>query len=255
MARTMRSNAAPSMRNPKWSRDEIIITLDFYFKHYPRIPNQKSDEIAALSQRLRALTNKLGNELTETYRNPNGVYMKLMNLHGFNEHHSGKGLKAGSKLDEEVFKEYADNRKHLAKVAAAINSWTLSDIDIEETERTDEVTEAEEGRLLTRVHRSRERDRKIVEKKKAAVLHDTGHLACECCGFDFQLTYGEVGAGFIECHHIRPVSEMKPGDKTSLDDLSLVCSNCHKMIHRKRPWLSVNELSAILKMNFLRNIK
>ncbi len=29
---------------------------------------------------------------------------------------------------------------------------------------------------------------------------------------------------------------------SKLEDLVLVCSNCHRMIHRKRPWLSATEL-------------
>ena len=31
-----------------------------------------------------------------------------------------------------------------------------------------------------------------------------------------------------------------------IDDLSWVCSNCHRMIHRQKPWLSIEELNAII---------
>ncbi|MDO6522910.1 HNH endonuclease [Shimia thalassica] len=51
----------------------------------------------------------------------------------------------------------------------------------------------------------------------------------------------------MECHHTVPVSEMKPGDKTKLSDLALVCANCHRMIHAKRPWLSIQELVGLIK--------
>ena len=71
-------------------------------------------------------------------------------------------------------------------------------------------------------------------------------LLCEACGFDFEQVYGEHGKGFIECHHTKPVSELKAGEKTKLSDLALVCSNCHRMIHRRRPWLSVSELGELL---------
>lgn len=89
--------------------------------------------------------------------------------------------------------------------------------------------EAEEGRLLTRVHSYRERDRKIVDKKKQKVLQETKRLACDVCGFDFQERYGKRGEGYIECHHTKSVSELDAQSKTKLSNLVLVCSNCHKM--------------------------
>ncbi|WP_421989133.1 HNH endonuclease [Roseococcus sp.] len=43
------------------------------------------------------------------------------------------------------------------------------------------------------------------------------------------VAYGERGRGFIECHHTRPLHTLRPGDKTKIADLVLVCSNCHWM--------------------------
>ena len=105
--------------------------------------------------------------------------------------------------------------------------------------------EADEGRLLTVLHRHRERSRKLVEQKKAQVLRAQQRLACEVCGFDFAAVYGERGVGFIECHHTRPVSEGQAA-KTRLKDLALVCANCHRMIHAQRPWLTLDELRGLL---------
>ena len=62
-----------------------------------------------------------------------------------------------------------------------------------------------------------------------------GNLCCEVCGFDFAARYGELGEGYIE------------EDTTTVDDLVLVCSNCHRMLHRKRPWIGKDELREILK--------
>lgn len=58
------------------------------------------------------------------------------------------------------------------------------------------------------------------------------------CTFDFAKVYGALGADFIEIHHTKPVAKMKPGSKTKLSDLALLCSNCHRMAHRKREPLS-----------------
>ena len=111
-----------------------------------------------------------------------------------------------------------------------------------QAESDDLLEEAPEGRLLTRVHLRRERNRELVESKKRLVLKQGGSLTCEVCGFNFKAEYGERGDGFIECHHTKPLEALEPGAKTHVRDLALVCSNCHRMIHRRRPWLSINEL-------------
>ena len=99
---------------------------------------------------------------------------------------------------------------------------------------------------MTRTHRYRERDKKLVARKKHRVLQEAGRLSCEVCEFNFTDAYGDRGDGFIECHHTKPVSELRDGEKTNINDLALVCSNCHRMIHRRKPWLSVAALSALL---------
>ncbi len=78
----------------------------------------------------------------------------------------------------------------------------------------------------------------------AAFKNGLTSFDCAVCGFDFEETYGIIGKGFIECHHNRPISNMRPGDKTKLSDLVAVCSNCHRMLHRE-PWiLTVADLRA-----------
>ena len=59
-----------------------------------------------------------------------------------------------------------------------------------------------------------------------------GQLACETCGFDFKAMCGPHGDGYIECHHVIPL-HASGETKTRLDDLILICSNCHRMIHRR----------------------
>tara|TARA_R110002050_G_scaffold54303_4_gene122942 strand:- start:29513 stop:29710 length:198 start_codon:yes stop_codon:yes gene_type:complete len=60
--------------------------------------------------------------------------------------------------------------------------------------------------------------------------------------------YGEIGKGFIHVHHLTPISEI--GKKYQIDpinDLRPVCPNCHSMLHRRNPPISVNELKEIIK--------
>lgn len=92
-----------------------------------------------------------------------------------------------------------------------------------------------EGQRRLRVHYNRERSAAIVRAKKRAFLEDNGHIFCEICKFDFREHYPLPLAvdGYAEAHHVRPLSEIL-GDvtETKLEDLILVCSNCHRMIHR-----------------------
>ena len=65
------------------------------------------------------------------------------------------------------------------------------------------------------------------------------------CGFDFAAAYGDRGEGFIEAHHKVPVSQMREGDKTQVQDIAMLCSNCHRMIHRA-PLMTVEKLAALV---------
>ena len=184
----------------------------------------------------------------ERFRNSNGAYMNLMNFRRFDPSYSGSGLERGGRGDEIVWNLYSDRQDELHRAAEAIRSFVNSDSELsfDDVQQNDEE-ECEEGRILTRVHRVRERDTRLVQRRKQAVMRETGVLSCEVCDVDFSKAYGPYGEGFIECHHTKPVSEMRPGDRTQLKDLSLVCANCHRMIHRRRPWLTVEQLRNLIE--------
>lgn len=105
-----------------------------------------------------------------------------------------------------------------------------------------------EGAQSYRIHRHLERDGSLVRRAKAERLRAVGCLACEVCGFNFSGAYGRLGSGFIEAHHKLPVASMNGSHKTSVSDLALVCSNCHRMLHRGDHLLSVEELREFLKV-------
>ena len=104
-----------------------------------------------------------------------------------------------------------------------------------------------EGRERYGKHRYLERDGSIPRKAKAKRLADTGSLRCDVCGFDFVKTYGAAGIGFIEAHHTKLVSALAGSEKTKISDLALVCSNCHRMLHRGKQLLTVEQLREICK--------
>jgi hypothetical protein len=85
----------------------------------------------------------------------------------------------------------------------------------------------------------------IYERNPAARAACVAHygLTCSVCAFDFATAYGEIGEGFIHVHHLKPLATI--GTEYIVDpiaDLRPVCPNCHAMIHRSNPPLTIEEL-------------
>ena len=107
-----------------------------------------------------------------------------------------------------------------------------------------DISDASEGAIREVMHRIHERNRTIIRLKKAAAKEN---LRCEVCGFLFFEKYGAIGQDFIEVHHINPVATMQPNKRTRIEDLILICSNCHRMIHSKREGITIDKLKSALK--------
>ena len=234
--------------NPDWTRDELILALDLYFQFKGNPPGKKSAEIVGFSETLRALWQD-GTVRRSNFRNPNGVYMKVMNFRRFDPLYKDQGkvgLSRGNKLEGEVWADFAGDAVRIREVASAIRATVdgTTSVDLGSLEPT--ISDAPEGRILTRTHEYRERNPKIVNDKKKDTLKRTGKLVCEACGFDYEAVYGKRGTGFIEAHHLQPLHTYEPGQRTSKRDLALVCANCHRMIHAAKPWLTLDELRLIL---------
>ncbi len=90
-----------------------------------------------------------------------------------------------------------------------------------------------EGAALRRLTIHRRREWKLREAKIAEALK-RGRLRCDVpgCRFDFEKTYGSLGRGYAQVHHLRQLSDRDEDTPTSLADLAVVCANCHAMIHR-----------------------
>lgn len=235
------------MRNPDWVRDEVILAMDLYFRAGRKQLAAEHEDVVRLSELLNHLPIHPRAARDETFRNPNGISMILGNFLAVDPEHATPGLGRGNRLHEQVWSDFADKPDVLRQVATAIEHAAevegLSDAELAALADEDVFPE---GELLTRLHLVRERDRAAVARKKEQVRAETGRLACEACGFDFGSFYGPVGAGFAECHHTLPLAEL-PGQRgTRLVDLAIVCANCHRMLHRTRPVMSVERLRSLV---------
>jgi predicted HNH restriction endonuclease len=109
-----------------------------------------------------------------------------------------------------------------------------------------------EGRRILRQHLSRERNRTLVLAAKTDFRGKHGRLYCEVCEFDFAQVYGELGDDYIEAHHTVPLSQLGGVTSTRIEELAMVCANCHRMLHRGDPILSVSELRRLVGQRSIR---
>ncbi len=242
-------------RNPDWTRDELILTLDLYFRSGRRLLDANDMGVIELSSILNRLPVHAGETHGADFRNPNGISMNLANWLTVDPAYSGAGLQRGNRLLRVVWATFANEPEKLRLTALAIRNTIdgrmhaggLSSPTIDDEE------EFPEGRILTQLHMIRERNPSAVRRKKRQVLDRTSHLRCEACEFDFLDVYGELGRAFAECHHQVPISELHPDQSTRLTDLAIVCANCHRMLHRSRPLLAVEALrKLIVRIGFSR---
>ena len=193
-----------SKRNPPWTTDELILALDLYLKNPLFPPNKDSKEIQELSDLLNRLGSKIPGSKNTTYRNTNGVHMKLMSFRHLDpqfESRGKMGLQRGGKHDEIIWNQFASHPDKCRQMAKAIReiivAKTTNDL-FEDYRQEDGEMEAQEGRIFTHMHRRRERNQKLVEQKKKQFLTKHGRLFCEVCGFCFEQHYGKRGEGIID---------------------------------------------------------
>lgn len=113
----------------------------------------------------------------------------------------------------------------------------------------EQLSELPEGEERTRVVRHRRRERRLRDAKIRETLAEHGTLCCEVegCGFDFEAIYGEPGRGYAQVHHLKPLATLVPGSLTRVEDLAVVCANCHALIHRGKELLSLEDVAAALR--------
>jgi len=233
-------------RPPNWEKEELILALDLYFKLKPNQFEETNSQVIELSRLLNKMADILNLQKTEKFRNPVGVKSKLNNFLFLD---TGKGRSNVGTNDRMIWKEFSKKQENLLQEAKIIRQGIEEkNIPLQSSQSLmdQEASEFPEGNIRYYMHKKRERNTKFVRQIKNNA-EKKGLLHCEVCGFDFYFIYGNVGKGFIECHHLKPLSEYDPNEKTSKENLVLICSNCHKMVHKYRPWLGRNDLKKILQ--------
>ncbi|MBB3195787.1 HNH endonuclease [Roseateles terrae] len=233
--------------NPKWTRDETLLALNLYQRLRGQVPGSNDSEVIALSQRLRALPVHQGAAKRDSFRNPDGVAFKLQNIR---QVATGRGLGNVSALDKAIWQEFGERPELVQRLVDAIGAAVeRGEADEMNVAAIDDDEVFAEGRVLTALHRTRERNRKV----RGLLLDErqqTGTLHCDCCGAGPKASNLELALAGFEAHHVTPLAESTSGG-TRLTDLALLCATCHRLIHRAmhvhKRWIGVAELKAFIE--------
>lgn len=251
---------------PNWTPEEMILAASVAAQLDWRGVNANTPEVVELSKLLKNAKFHPKEGRGEKFRSVNSVGRKVNNLqasHPRNRREIEDGKRKGlriSKSEIPIVESFVNDAETMALIAGRIReaifegaeyvglaAHLLIEADTSQEavgeihEGASSLLEAAEGNALTSFSIRRERDPRL---RKAKILEATASgapLQCEVCAFNFELVYGVRGTGYIEVHHRVPL-HVSGETKSSLDDLALLCSNCHRMIHRK-DWISVEELA------------
>lgn len=118
-----------------------------------------------------------------------------------------------------------ENMEYFVDEVEQLNSF------IEEQMATYASESYDEGTKKMMNHYMLERNSTVVRKAKEKFEEINGRLFCEICHFDYFRVYGSLGSRYIEAHHKNPLG-LNGQTTTKIEDLALLCANCHRMIHR-----------------------
>ncbi|MFH8500138.1 HNH endonuclease [Streptomyces coeruleorubidus] len=226
------------MRIPAWTEDELVLAGALVVKNGWRELRTTGPEVHELSELLRSLPiHEPEARASASFRSPNSVSRKTTDFMTNHKLYSGKATRCG-KLTLLMIEAFTARETEMLQAARAIEEGVGSGDLYLIPPQPDEVDEAGvtaiEGRLLVRRALARERDPKLRSLKIEQVRRHGNALQCEVCDFDFARTYGNLGEGYIEVHHVTPL-HVSGARETRLDDLACLCANCHRMCHRSRP--------------------
>jgi len=250
-----------SVTNPNEGESYLDLTDNIFFLHFPsnqkgNVSKPKVDEIILLYQKVNGiqafthLVTPIDDELIDENSNSNYRYARRVKViaktdknnyipvsntkmddvykAGISNGNACKlnnvsSIKNIEEIQLDIWKNFIGHFVDEYKESEKITSNIINDLDL-----MDQNFQATEGWLRLVTHLIKERNRSLINKKKEnAIINNL--LKCEICGFSFSKTYD---VEFIECHHLNPIGQGGVR-KTELNDLALVCANCHRMLHKK----------------------
>jgi predicted HNH restriction endonuclease len=211
------------------------------------------------SERLARLWFKSGQDfdrldlLLDTGRAVTSIYSKVMNFRALDPRVDGAGQANGGAPTAALWSEFwtgstVDRDRLETAIASAIAPGSTPDsLTYLETEAAEAgAMYSPEGRKRFVTHMRIERNRRFVAEVKARWFVADPMLRCCVCEISFVETYGGVGEGYIEAHHIQPLAGLDNPRTPKAEDLAPVCANCHRMLHSDAE-ISIEKLRAVIQ--------
>jgi len=233
--------------NPAWTFDETILALELYFKFQEKNPNRNDPDVIQLSKLLNKLPIHSIELRKKSFRNPDGVAFKIQNLRSVA---TGKGLSNTSKTDKYIWESFGNKPDLVALLSQQIRDGISEFSEYDSIINEIDVHQVfHEGLVITAIHNKRERAKglrpKLIKRRKIE-----NQLHCEICGVTPLYTNIIDEASIFECHHVIPLHKLG-STKTTIDDVSLLCANCHKAIHAyismHKQWITPKQMRELTK--------
>lgn len=148
-----------------WEKEEMILALDFYITHRPKLPDQNSEELKFLLINIHKIQKSFGHE-EKDYRTIDSLYLRSSNYLSVDPTDTRLGMSGGQTKCQPIWDEFSHNWDHLHKLSEQIKNFTSDNLDVNYDLVFDDVAIAKEGKLVTYKHLKRERNAKIVKEKK-----------------------------------------------------------------------------------------
>jgi len=227
-----------------WERDEEILALELMYNLDGKTAHKTDQQVWECSAVLRSLPIHRASLRTPEFRSPSAVALRVQALRGVVY---GRGLKKSTPADRAVYKEFGRDLDRLSEQASQIRATANEDVYSEFLE-SDIDTLMFEGGERIRVHLARDRNPDV--RHRLLRSREGRGLVCDLCSESHSHLDRSLREAIFEVHHLTPFS-MKAERETTLDQLALLCANCHRLTHRaititKRS-LSLDELRALVK--------
>lgn len=229
-----------------WTLPELILASDLVFQNQRRELRQRDERVQLLSDLLRSNWVHPLEGRPSNFRSSASVARKTSNIATALPGYAGATTRGG-KLERAVIADFCTDPSGMHQIAEALRDSIkdgVTTFPLDAAEPGNDTSSAREGSVKSYIGKRRERDPKLRVAKIKATISAGEPIACEVCSFDFEMTYGTRGHGYIEVHHKNPL-HVTGEVVTQLDDLALLCANCHRMIHRGS-WVMPGELASMM---------
>lgn len=195
-----------------WTYEEVVLAAGLVARNGWKGLRATDPRVVELSELLRRATLHPLQGRPQNFRSPSSVQRKTFDIATQHPEYEGTPTRGG-RHEAPVIEAFLARPEEMHALAHALSDslavWASGAEGAEPSgafaDPDQEVLAAWEGTARAVLHLRRERDPKMRAAKIASVAAAGVRIACEVCRFDFERTYGAVGQGYIEVHHVRPL--------------------------------------------------